>query len=368
MVILAIAAMFLWLIILLLPWKPWLVKEQWDIDSAGVRGNLEDVTVLIPARNEEEVIDRTLCSVLNQGKELQVVVVNDQSTDHTAQILEDFSDSITVLNGLPLPPAWSGKLWALEQGRKLVTTPLTLLLDADIKIAPGLIPGLRKYMLEHHKDLVSLMAEPPMVTIWEKMLMPAFVYFFKLLYPFSLANSNSKYVAAAAGGCVLIKTAVLDQIGGFASIGTELIDDCQLARKVKDAGFSTWLGLTHSIRSARPYKGLGEIWNMVARTAFTQLLHSPMLLLFCTAIMTLAYFVPLAVLWGPHTGTILGALTVIVMCITFLPVLNYYHRSWLWSLCMPLTALLYLGMTWTSALRYWKGERMRWRGRVTIDY
>jgi hopene-associated glycosyltransferase HpnB len=340
------------------------VKEQWDINRTFVSTSLEDVTVLIPARNEVQVIDHTLCSVLDQGEGIQVVVVNDQSTDSTARILEDYSDRITVVNSTPLPPGWSGKLWALEQGRKLAATPLILLLDADIKTDPGLISGLRQHMLDRSKDLVSLMAVPPMFTFWEKMLMPAFVYYFKLLYPFSLANGKSKYVAAAAGGCVLIKTDVLEQIRGFASFGSELIDDCQLARKVKQAGYSTWLGLTHSIHSARPYKGLKEIWDMVARTAFTQLRHSTLLLLFCTVIMTLAYFVPLAGLWYTRTGIILGAVTLMVMGITFLPVLRYYHRSWLWALSMPFTALLYLGMTWTSAIRYWGGERVRWRGRI----
>ena len=364
MVILAFAALALWLIILLLPWKPWLVKEHWDADSAKVSASLEDVTVLIPARNEEQVIQNTLDSVLAQGVAVKVVVVNDQSTDRTARILEHYSGRITVLNSTQLPQGWSGKLWALEQGRKLVSTPLILLLDADIKTDPGLISGLRQLMLDQSGDLVSLMAHPPLASFWEKMLMPAFVYYFKLLYPFSLANSKSKYVSAAAGGCILIKTEVLEQIGGFVSIGSELIDDCQLARKVKHAGFSTWLGLTHSVHSARPYSGLQEIWNMVARTAFTQLRHSALLLLLCSGIMALAYFVPLAALAEARRGMVPGAITLVVMGITFIPVLNYYHRSWLWVLSMPFTAMLYLGMTWTSALRYWRGERMRWKGRI----
>ena len=163
-------------------------------------------------------------------------MINDQSTDDTANILAEFSHKISVINSDPLPEGWSGKLWALEQGRKFVETPMVLLLDADIMIKKGLISGLRQLMKDKNKDLVSLMAEPPLGTFWERMLMPAFIYYFKLLYPFSLANSNTRLVAAAAGGCILIKRKVLEGIGGFGSIGTELIDDCKLAREVKNAG------------------------------------------------------------------------------------------------------------------------------------
>jgi hopene-associated glycosyltransferase HpnB len=360
---LAIAALALWLIIFLLPWRPWLAREKFEVGSLGVSVGLEEVTVLIPARNEEQVLRNTLDAVLQQGPGLSVTVINDQSTDNTAEILRDYASRISVIDSAPLPERWSGKIWALEQGRKQVKTPLIFLLDADIVIKQGVISGLRQFMKRNNKDLVSLMAEPPLGTFWERMLMPAFVYYFKLLYPFSLANSNSKYVAAAAGGCILIKTKVLDHIGGFTAIGTALIDDCQLARQVKNADFSTWLGLTHSIRSARPYRGLSEIWNMVARTAFTQLNHSMLLLLLCTAVMALAYFVPVMVLWGNQQTAILGGITLLMMHLTYLPVLSYYNRSWLWAPVMSLTAAMYLGMTWTSAFRYWNGERMRWRGR-----
>ncbi len=364
MIYLAVAALTLWLIIFLLPWRPWLVKEQFEVNSLSLSVDLQDVTVLIPARNEEQVIGSTLNAVLDQGSGLSVTVINDQSTDQTAAILRDYSSRISVINSAALPEAWSGKLWALEQGRRRVNTTFILLLDADIFIKPGVISGLRQLMKENKKDLVSLMAKPPLNTFWERMLMPAFVYYFKLLYPFFLANSNSKYVAAAAGGCILIKTKVLEDIGGFTAIGTELIDDCQLARQVKNAGYTTWLGLTHSILSARPYQGLAEIWNMVARTAYTQLNHSMLLLLLCTAIMVLAYLVPVMVLWSNQQTAILGGITLLVMHITYLPILSYYRRSWLWAPAMSITAAMYLGMTWTSAFRYWSGERMRWRGRI----
>jgi hopene-associated glycosyltransferase HpnB len=365
MLFLVIAAMGLWLIIFLLPWRPWLVREKWDAPHCDTQANLKSITVLIPARNEEEVIARTLTSVLSQGPELSVIVIDDQSTDTTQNELIKFKDRITIIDGCGAPDGWSGKLWALEQGRKHVTTPLVMLLDADIELATGVIKGLQMLISDLNKDLVSLMAKPNMGTFWERMLMPAFVYFFKLLYPFSLANSKSKYVAAAAGGCIMLKREVLDSIGGFSCIGTALIDDCRLARAVKLAGYQTWLGLTHSIASKRPYRGLTEIWNMVARTAFSQLKNSILLLLLCTVIMALAYLVPILALWSTQQVAIIGSITLFIMHITYLPVLNYYRRSWLWAPTMPLTATMYLLMTWTSAIRYWSGERIRWRGRVT---
>ena len=320
----------------------------------------------MPARNEQQVINKTLSAIINQGHHHSIIVVDDQSTDSTKEIASQFKPKVEVLSSKPLPEGWSGKLWALEQGLHGVNTPLLLLLDADIELEAGVISGLIKFMEERNKDMVSLMALPPLNSWWERLLMPAFVYYFKMLYPFSLANSSFKYVAAAAGGCILVRTQVIEQIGGFKNIGTSLIDDCQLAKEVKMAGFSTWLGLTHSVRSIRPYKGLSEIWNMVARTAYTQLNKSVVWLLLCTVIMCLAYLVPLAALGLGQNAIWLGAATLSIMYLTYLPVLSYYGLSWFWALAMPVIACLFLAMTWTSAIRYWRGERMRWRGRTTF--
>ncbi len=367
MLFLAVATLALWLIIFLLPWKPWLVREKWDVTNNSPRSNLNEITVLIPARNKELVIYRTLQSVLSQGQDLKVIVIDDQSKDSTEVVVKEFGKQVSLLSSPPLPSGWSGKLWALEQGRKEVDTSIILLLDADIELQPYVIQGLRQHMITEKKDLVSLLAKPPLGSFWEQLLMPAFIYFFKLLYPFSLANSNSKFVAAAAGGCIMIRSNVLEEIGGFTAIGTALIDDCKLANEVKKAGFGTWLGLTHSITSTRPYQGFGEIWDMVARTAYSQLNKSVLLLLFCTVIMVLAYVVPVFAIWqASELLTILGAATWLVMSLTYMPVLKYYQMSWLWAPLLPLIALMFLGMTWSSAIRYWRGERMRWRGRTVF--
>ncbi len=357
-----------WFLLLVSPWLPWLTREAWDPETVLPPSDtdLSDITVLMPARNEEQVIALTLEALQKQGKGLQIILIDDQSDDRTAEEAQRIAgEQVTIIQGQARPSGWSGKLWALEQGRQAVKTPLTLLLDADIRVSPGLVAGLKQKMQTEERDFVSLMAHPPLHTFWDKLLMPAFIYYFKLLYPFSLANSKNTWVAAAAGGCVLTRTQVLEDIGGFASIRQEVIDDCALARQVKNAGYHSWLGLSHAAQSSRPYKDLQEIWDMVARTAYTQLHYSPILLLLCSLIMLLVYFVPIGALFTlPSQTGILGATAWLFMMISYIPTLSYYRLSPLWALTLPGIAALYLAMTWTSALRYWRGERLRWRGRI----
>ncbi|MGH8751514.1 MAG: ABC transporter substrate-binding protein, partial [Burkholderiales bacterium] len=295
-----------------------------------------------------------------------VIVVNDQSTDATAALVKKAVFSgLKLIEGQALAGGWSGKLWTLEQGRQQVTTPLLMLLDADIELRPGLIAALREHMQKHNAALVSLMAAPTMTNFWEKLLMPAFVYFFKMLYPFRLSNSEYRGVAAAAGGCILLKNQALEEIGGFAAIKDELIDDCALAKRIKLAGHKTWIGLTHSAQSIRPYQQLRQIWNMVTRTAFTQLHYSMVLLLLCSALMALAFAVPAAgLVAAAPLIQIVAAIALTVMTLSYLPILGFYGRSPLWALSLPFVAILYLVMTWDSAWRYFRGERSRWKGRV----
>ncbi len=325
-----------------------------------------DVTVLIPARNEARVIQKTLRSLASQGAALNVVVVDDQSTDDTAEIArKTTTHSLLVISGQPLPAGWSGKLWALEQGRPLVKTPLTLLMDADIELRPGLVRTLRDKMATDDLQFVSLMVEPSMTGRWEKLLMPAFVYFFKLLYPFRLSNSPFPKVAAAAGGCILLKTRLLEEIGGFAALRGALIDDCTLARKVKSVGGKTWLGLTHSARSLRSYTRLGDLGDMVARTAFTQLKYSNGLLMLCTAVMVIGFWLPWLGLFYPSAEVKTTAVAALIaMMLSYMPTLKFYGRSPTWAFAMPLIGTFYLAMTWSSAIRYWRGERARWKDRA----
>ncbi|OOO03112.1 MAG: 4,4'-diaponeurosporenoate glycosyltransferase [Chromatiales bacterium USCg_Taylor] len=355
----------IWIGILLAPWRPWRTDESLDA-AASADVDLGDVTVLIPARNEAAVIQHTLSALARQGRSFRVVLIDDQSTDETvAKALAVDIEGLEIVRGEPLPPGWSGKLWALEQGRAGVRSALTLLLDADVALRTGILAVLRAKLKNEGNHLVSLMVELRMEGWWEKLLMPAFVFFFKLLYPFQLSNlPSSRYVAAAAGGCILVETRVLEAIGGFAAIKAELIDDCALAKAVKAKGFRTWLGLTRSASSLRAYTSLASIWKMVARTAYTQLRYSLILLVLCTAMMLLAFCVPVAGLLAANGWDRVFSLVLVSLAMaSYQPTLKYYRQSRAWALTLPIIGLLYVAMTWSSAIRYWSGERSQWKGR-----
>ena len=283
-----------WLVMLLLPWQPWRNRETLTVANPAINADLSDIGVIIPARNEASQISRTLAALAEQGENLHVIVVDDQSQDDTASQACSFQHlDLAVINGQPLPKGWTGKLWALQQGVAAIDRPITVLLDADITLAPGVLVKLRDKMQHEKLALVSVMAELSMRTYWEKLLLPAFIYYFKQLYPFALSNNpRAKFVAAAAGGCIMILSDTLKAIGGFAGIKAALIDDCALARRVKQEGYTTWLGLTRDVHSHRPYGGLGPIWEMVSRTAFHQLKYSLSLLLIVTTIFLTIYALP----------------------------------------------------------------------------
>jgi hopene-associated glycosyltransferase HpnB len=356
-----------WVGFALWPWGLWRNREVLDVLEAPKNNEvLNEITVVIPARNEVEVIQHTLQSAMEQGRDLWIVLVDDSSEDGTVERARQVvNPKLRIIQSAPLPAGWSGKLWALEQSRPHVTTPYTLLLDADIKLARGIVKALKEKMRQQGISFISLMAAPSMSCSWEKLLMPAFVYYFKVLYPLRRVNSDHTRVAAAAGGCILAETRLLEQIGGFESIKSAVIDDCALAGRVKSQGFKIWLGLTHSVKSVRGYQSLKEIWDMVARTAFAQLQCSLAALVVCTLIMVLVYVVPAVVVFLSNTLIrYLSLASLLIMFLTYMPILRFYQRSPLWALCLPLTAVLFVAMTWTSAIRYWRGECTRWKGRV----
>lgn len=352
----------LWGGLLLLPWRPWMNREKLEAKAQGPLIDLSTVTVLMPARDEASVIGLSLAGLREQGRDLSVVVIDDQSSDATAENARRWGAD--VLDGTPLPVGWAGKLWALEQGLQRVRTPLTLLLDADIQLAPGMLQALLQHKRQHGLHFVSLMADLRRTTFWDRLLLPAFVYYFKLLYPFGLSNSRSTIVAAAAGGCILVDTDVLQKIGGFASLRDSLIDDCSLARHVKNAGFRTWIGLSRGVVSLRPYGALSSIHEMVARSAYTQLRYSPLLLVAVTLFFAIAYWIPLiAFLQAPAPANMVALFAMLAMMISYLPILYYYREPPYFALLLPFTGSLYLAMTWSSALRYFRGVRSNWRGR-----
>lgn len=358
---LAVPAALMWFGLLLTPWRPWSTRERLE-PAADARGDadLSGITVLIPARNEAEVIGITLASLQGQGRGLKIVVVDDQSDDGTAEIARGFAN-VELLSGQPLPSGWAGKLWALEQGKARVHTPMTLLLDADIALEPGMLAALVAHKAALGVHFVSLMADLRRTSFWDRLLLPAFVYFFKLIYPFHLSNGRFRHVAAAAGGCVLVDTAALHKVGAFACLRDALIDDCTLAKRIKDGGHRLWTGLSRGVISLRPYGDLRSIHDMVARSAFTQLRYSTPLLLVVTALFVAAYWLPLAALL---MGAPLAVAAFVAMTLAYVPTLRYYGLSPLWAALMPLIGALYLGMTWSSAIRYWRGVRSKWKNRT----
>jgi hopene-associated glycosyltransferase HpnB len=364
--LLAASALF-WVGFTLTPWGPWRNREVLDVDRPIESSeSLAEITVVIPARNEAEVIQRTLRSVAAQGADLKINLIDDASDDGTAAVARRSAlSNLQIIETTVLPEGWSGKLWALEQGWRQVMTAYTLFVDADIELAPGSIRALKEKMQQQNVAFISLMAAPSMVSGWEKLLMPAFVYFFKALYPFDRVNSRHSKVAAAAGGCILVETRVLERIGGFEPLKSAVIDDCALAQRVKLYGFKIWLGLTHSVQTIRSYKKLADIGNMVARSAFAQLRYSLALLLLCTFVLLLLYIFPVVMLASSNRiMRYVSLISLAIMIMTYLPILRFYSRSSAWALCLPLIAGFFLVMTWIAAIRYWRGERTRWKGRI----
>lgn len=376
MLLLAGLALLVWLVVLALPSQPGRVRERFEPAPEGWP-DLSGVAVLIPARNEAGQIGATLTALAHQGEGLLVRVVDDESTDSTATICRAFEPpsaagpnaehpamKIELVPGAPLPPGWGGKLWALEQGLAGVERPWVLLLDADIVLEPGVIAGLVGLAEERGAGLVSVMATLRAETFWERLFVPAFIYFFKLLYPFSRVNDPGSRVAAAAGGCILVRAALLREIGAFEAIRGALIDDCALAARAKHHGARLWLGMSRSVRSLRAY-GFESFWHMVSRTAFTQLGYSPLLLAATLAALALLFVVPLAavLLGGTLVHAVVGASAVIAMCASFAPVIRFYDLPLSWALTLPAAAVGFGAMTLASAVNYWRGTRAVWKDR-----
>ena len=356
--------LFIWIAILVLPWRPWSTRESLDVETSELHRDLSDITVLIPARNEAENIANTLKALKDQGKGLHVIVIDDQSTDNTQEMAQASElDNLSIIAGQELQQGWSGKLWALEQGRQLVSSRYTLLLDADISLAPGLIATALKKVEQEKLQMLSLMAFLKMETPWEKWLMPAFIFFFKLLYPFHLANKEKSRFAAAAGGFILLETDTLEKLGGFHCIKDALIDDCSLAAQIKKAGHKTWTGLTHSAISTRSYNDLASIWQMVTRTAYTQLFYSPLLLLVCTLLMCAAFILPLCGIFQTNDVLLYAVLTMMIQVFCYWPTIEYYSLSKYWVLGLPFAGILYLLMTWHSAYQHYFAKGATWKGR-----
>jgi hopene-associated glycosyltransferase HpnB len=362
--ILAALALACWAGVLLAPWAAWLCRERLEAEQGRPASPPpDDLAVLIPARDEAGVIGETLRALAVAAPAAQVAVIDDQSADATTSVARTSGlPRLTVLAGTAPPPGWTGKLWALQQGLDRVATPWVLLLDADIRLAPGMLAALRRKADEGYA-LVSLCAEPCWRSLAARWLLPAFVYFFKLLYPFALANAPASRVAAAAGGVVLVDRSALLDAGGFGAWRGAIIDDCTLAARVKRKGYRCWIGLTHGATSQRS-ANLRDIAHMIARSAFVQLRESLLLTLAVSALLIVAFWVPvLALAFGPTHARAVGLLGLLAMLACYLPTLAYYRRNPLSGLLLPLAATFFLGATWYSAWRAFTGTRSVWKGR-----
>ena len=362
MLILAAIALGLCLALLLAPWQAWRCREHLEAESEATAPG-DDLTVLIPARNEAAVIGETLRSVAANAPEAAVILIDDESDDGTATAARASGvNNLRILEGTPPPPGWAGKLWALEQGLREARTPYILLLDADIALAPGLLAALRQKSAQGYA-LVSLLACPCFAGFWAYFLLPAFVYFFKLIYPFALANRAGARIAAAAGGVVLVERTALLEAGAFRAWKDAIIDDCTLAARIKATGARCWLGLTRDAHSLRR-QGLASIIAMVSRSAYVQLRESALLLFAATVLMLLTFAAPLlAIAFGHGTACWLGLLAWLLLALSYVPTLLYYRLNILPTIFLPAVALAYLIMSWHSALRAWTGTRSVWKGR-----
>jgi hopene-associated glycosyltransferase HpnB len=355
----------IWMVLLAARGGFWRFREVIEHDPLPEDASASAIAAVIPARDEAETIGQAVRSLPT----VHVFVVDDHSSDGTAEVARKAGgDRLTVLSGLPLPPGWTGKLWAVAQGVKAAsaTSPDFLLLtDADIVHAPASLARLVARARRDRLDIASLMVRLHCRTLAERFTIPAFVFFFFMLYPPAWIARPRSRVAGAAGGCILIRPEALARIGGIAAIRSELIDDCALARRVKSGGGRIWLGLSRDTESIRPYTGFAQVREMIARTAFTQLHHSTPLLLGTLLGMGLIYLAPPLLLFAPdNAARILGAAAWLLMSAAYIPALRFYRQPVLLAPLLPLTAAFYTFATVESAVRYWLGAGGMWKGRV----
>jgi len=309
-----------------------------------------------------------------RGVQLRVVLVDDGSSDGTADVARSAaaamgkSELLTVLAGKPLEPGWSGKLWAVQQGVEHAAAlhpDFYLLTDADIEHSPASVATLAGIATEGPYDMASFMVRLHCQSFAEKALIPAFVFFFFMLYPPAWIADQRRKTAGAAGGSILIRREALERAGGIAAIRAEVIDDCALARRVKQSGGSVWIGLATETASIRPYGTFAEIGKMISRSAFNQLRHSWLLLIGSVAGMALIYAgPPLLLLIHKLVPALLGGAAWLLMAICYGPVIRFYRLSPLWALALPLVAAFYMGATVHSALKYAMGRGGEWKGRI----
>ena len=364
-------ALAIWANLLLLRGDFWRARERDDRNQAPEPANWPSVVAVVPARNEADVIERSVGSLLAQDYpgNFRVILVDDNSADGTGETARTLAGAgrLEVLTGATLASGWTGKLWAQSQGvARAADSPhdYLLLTDADIIHSPDNLRRLVARAEAGRLALTSLMARLTVQTWAERLLIPAFIFFFAMLYPFAWVNDPRRNTAAAAGGCMLVRRDALIAAGGLEAIRGKIIDDCNLGALLKRQG-PIWLGLTERAVSLRPYASFEEIAHMVSRSAYAQLGFSPWLLLGTVAGMAVVYLAaPLLALFGDGPGRWTGLAAWLAMAFAFQPTLRFYGRSPLWGFALPLIGALYTGFTLRSAVETWRGRGGMWKGRA----
>lgn len=370
---LSAAALAIWIYLVFARGAFWLCRER-DHGKPALPSVLPPVAIVVPARNEAESIAESVASLLRQDyPAAALVLVDDYSDDGTADVARSAAatlgaDRLTIVSADALPQGWTGKLWAVKQGiaaaEKTHAPKYLLLTDADIVHAPDTLSWLVAHAEAHGLVLASLTARWRCENLAERVHIPAFIFFFQLLYPFAWVNRLDHSMAGAAGGCMLVRADALRVAGGIDIIRDALIDDCALAAELKKQG-PIWLGLTNRVRSIRPYPGWNDIRRMVARSAYAQLGYSPLMLLGCIAGLALTYLVPpYMALFASGWAQLFGAAAWALMAMSFQPVLRFYRQSPLWGLALPAISFLFMLYTLDSAYQYAAGKGGSWKGRV----
>jgi hopene-associated glycosyltransferase HpnB len=362
----------IWLYLLLFHSAFWLLRER-DTLPVSEPVAWPPVVAVVPARDEAEMIQRSIASLIAQDYPgpFRIVLVDDQSGDGTADLARALaSDRLTVLTGVPRPEGWTGKLWAMKQGSDYAVHSQPEFLwftDADIVHNADNLRNLVARAQGGDKVLVSLMVRLHCRSAAEHFLIPAFVFFFDMLFPFGSVNDPGNSTAAAAGGCMLARRGALEKAGGIEAIRHNIIDDCALGRAMKAQG-PIWLGLTHRAVSLRAYDHISDIRQMVTRTAYAQLGYSPVVLAATLLGLGLVYLAPvMTALFAWGVSQMAGWLAWMVMAVMYQPMLRFYRLSPLWGLALPLIGVFYAAFTLQSAIQHWAGRGGMWKGRAQAD-
>lgn len=377
LLIFSLLSLVIWIALTFFRGAFWQVQRfNADLDAFAPPSCWPKVLIVVPARNEAETIAQVVQSILRQNYpgEFRLVVVDDHSEDQTAPLAKEAAQAVgaasrlEIVSAAELPSGWTGKLWAMQQGvesGRAFGADYLWFTDADISHSEETLGRLLARAERDKLDLTSLMVLLQANSFAERLLIPAFLYFFLKLYPPKwIADAKAK-TAGAAGGCILLRRAALERIGGLAAIRSEVIDDCALARAVKRSGGAIWMGLTRKNVSLRGYSTFAEIRDLIARTAFTQLKYSSLLLMGTLVGMILTYIVPVMFAFNTHAMLWrIGLAAWALMTISYLPTVRFYELSPLWAPTLPLAAAFYSSATWVSALRYWLGKGGQWKGRA----